>query len=73
MCFLRITHVLDQNYNFSLQVKNTKQKRGKRENPHRLKPEEHEGMPHHHQHCPLAKRREDRNPKYHEEQQKCVA
>jgi hypothetical protein len=27
------------------------------------KPEEQEGMP---QHCPPAKRREDRNPKYHE-------
>jgi hypothetical protein len=46
----------------------TKPKEEKRENP---KPEEHEGMPQH-QHCPLAKRRGDRNPKYHEEQQKDV-
>jgi hypothetical protein len=36
------------------------------------KSEEQEGMPQH-QHCPLAKRRGDRNPKYHEEQQKDVA
>jgi hypothetical protein len=36
----------------------------KREKP---KPEEQEGMQQH-QHCPPAKRREDRNPKYHEEQ-----
>jgi hypothetical protein len=34
--------------------------------------EEHEGMPQH-RHCPHAKRREDRNPKYHEELQKDVA
>jgi hypothetical protein len=34
------------------------------------KPEEHEGMPHH-QHCPHAKRSEDRNLKcHHDEQQK---
>jgi hypothetical protein len=33
------------------------------------KPEEQEGMPQH-QHCPPAKHREDKNPKYHEEQQK---
>jgi hypothetical protein len=31
------------------------------------KPEEQERMPKHH-HCPLAKHRGDRNPKYHEEQ-----
>jgi hypothetical protein len=47
----------------------TKQKGARREKPHRPKPEEHEGMPQH-QLCPLTKRREDRNPKYHEEQQK---
>jgi hypothetical protein len=47
----------------------TKQKEEKRKEP---KPEEHEGMPQH-QHCPLAKLRGDRNPKYHEEQHKDVA
>jgi hypothetical protein len=47
----------------------TKQKEEKRKN---AKPEEHEDMPPH-QHYPLAKRRGDRNPKYHEEQQKDVA
>jgi hypothetical protein len=36
------------------------------------KPEEREGMPQR-QHCPPAKRRGDRNPKYHEEQPKGVA
>jgi hypothetical protein len=35
------------------------------------KPEEHEGIPQHH-HCPHAKHRGDRNPKYHEEQEKDV-
>jgi hypothetical protein len=44
-------------------------KEEKREKP---KPEKQEGMPHH-QHCPTAKRRGDRNPKYHEEQPKDVA
>jgi hypothetical protein len=34
-------------------------------------PEEHEGVPQY-QHCPLAKRRGDRNPKYHEEHLKDV-
>jgi hypothetical protein len=33
----------------------------------KTKPEEQGGTPQH-QHCPRAKRREDRNPKYHEEQ-----
>jgi hypothetical protein len=33
------------------------------------KPQEHESMPQH-QHYPLAKHLEDRNPKYHEEQYK---
>jgi hypothetical protein len=36
------------------------------------KPEYQEGMPHHH-YSPHAERRGDRNPKYHEEQQKDVA
>jgi hypothetical protein len=45
----------------------TKQKEEKRKKP---KPEEHEGMP---QHCPPEKRRGDRNPECHEEQQKDVA
>jgi hypothetical protein len=35
-------------------------------------PDEHEDMPQH-QHSPLAKRRGDRNPKYHEEQHEDVA
>jgi hypothetical protein len=48
-------------------------KRGKNlEKRKKPKPEEQEGMPQRH-HCPLSKRREDRNPKYHEEQQKDVA
>jgi hypothetical protein len=47
----------------------TKQKEDKRKEP---KPEEHEGIPQH-QHCPLEKRRGDRNPVCHEEQQKDVA
>jgi hypothetical protein len=53
-------------------VKTTKEKGARREKPHRPKPEEQEGMPQH-QHCPLAKRREDRNLKYDEEQLKDVA
>jgi hypothetical protein len=36
------------------------------------KPEKREGTPHH-QHCPLVKRHGDKNPKYHEEEQKDVA
>jgi hypothetical protein len=36
------------------------------------KPEEEEGMPQRQQ-CPHAKRRGDRNPEYHEEQEKDVA
>jgi hypothetical protein len=47
----------------------TKQKEEKREKP---KPEEHEGMPPC-QHCPLEKRRGDRNPECHEEQHKDAA
>jgi hypothetical protein len=47
---------------------NHQSKRG--ENPTGI--EEEGGMPQH-RHCPPAKRREDRNPKYHEEQQKDVA
>jgi hypothetical protein len=50
-------------------VETTRQREEKRKQP---KPEEQEGMPHH-QHCPHAKRRGDRNPKYHEEHQKDVA
>jgi hypothetical protein len=49
------------------------QAKGKRRGkPHRPKPEKQERMPQH-QHCPLAKYREDKNPKYHEEQVKDVA
>jgi hypothetical protein len=40
--------------------------------PHTPKPEEKEGMPHH-LHCPLAKHREDKDPKYNEEHYKDVA
>jgi hypothetical protein len=40
-----------------------------REKPHMPKPEEQEGIPQH-RHNPLAKHREDRNPKHHDEQQK---
>jgi hypothetical protein len=36
------------------------------------KPKEQEGMPRH-QHCPPTMHREDKNPKYHEEQHKDVA
>ena len=51
-------------------VEATKQKRRKEEK--KSKPEEQEGMPQH-QHCPPEKRRRDRNPECHEEQQKDVA
>jgi hypothetical protein len=47
----------------------TKQKEEKRK---KTKPEEHEGMPQR-RHCPPEKRRGDRNPECHEEQQKDVA
>jgi hypothetical protein len=50
-------------------VEATKQKEEKRKKP---KPEEHDGMPQH-QHCPLEKRRGDRNPECNEEQWKDVA
>jgi hypothetical protein len=50
-------------------VEATKQRKGRRK---KHKPEEQEGMPQHH-HCPHVKRREDRNPKHHEEQRKDVA
>jgi hypothetical protein len=49
------------------EVKTVNKRKGeRRENPHTHEPEEREGMPHH-QHCPLEKRRGDRNPKYHED------
>jgi hypothetical protein len=44
----------------------------KRRKEEKTKPEEQEGMPQH-QHCPPEKRRGDRNPECHEEQQKHVA
>jgi hypothetical protein len=50
-------------------VEAIKQKEEKRK---KSKPEEQEGMPQH-QHCPREKRRGDRNPECHEEQQKVVA
>jgi hypothetical protein len=49
-----------------------KKKEEKRPPGKKPKHEEQDGMAQH-QHCPLAKRRENRNPKYHEEQQKDVA
>jgi hypothetical protein len=52
-------------------VKTIKQKGARRVKPHMPKPEEHEGLPQDH-HCPLSKRREDRNSKYHEEHRKDV-
>jgi hypothetical protein len=60
---------------YFLQEKEVKtiQTKGKRRiKPHRPQPEEKEGMPQH-RYCPPAKHREDRNPKYHEEQLKVVA
>jgi hypothetical protein len=51
-------------------VEATKQKKKKRRK--KPKPEEQEGMPQH-QHCPPEKRRGDKNPECHEEQQKYVA
>jgi hypothetical protein len=53
---------------FTRNISIGKQKEEKRKKP---KPEEQEGMPQH-QHCPPARHRGDRNPKYHEEQQKDV-
>jgi hypothetical protein len=61
-------------------AKNTDKKKGtRRENPHERgktpympKPEDEEGMPQH-EHCPPPKCPEDRNPNYHEVQQKDVA
>jgi hypothetical protein len=50
-------------------VEATRQKEGKRKKP---KPGEQEGMPQR-RHCPPEKRRGDRNPECHEEQQKDVA
>jgi hypothetical protein len=50
-------------------VEVAKQKEETRKKP---KPEEQESMPQR-QHCPPAKRRGDRNPEYHEQQQKDVA
>jgi hypothetical protein len=51
----------------SFQEKKLNHKGKRKKNPHRPKPEEQEGMPQH-EHCPLAKRREDRDPKCHEGQ-----
>jgi hypothetical protein len=48
-------------------VETAKQEGIRRKKPHRSKPGEEARMPHH-QHCPPAKRREDKNPKYKEEQ-----
>jgi hypothetical protein len=51
-------------------VEATKQKKKKRRK--KPKPKEQEGMPQHQQ-CPPDKRRGDKNPECHEEQQKDVA
>jgi hypothetical protein len=49
------------------QVETTKQKGKRRKKPHRpTKPVGQEGMPQY-QHCPPAKHRGGKNPKYHEE------
>jgi hypothetical protein len=61
-------HIL-RNFLQEIAVEATKQKQKKRKKP---KPEEHEGMPQR-PHCPLEKRRGDRNPECHEELQKDVA
>jgi hypothetical protein len=60
-----ITHIFLQ----EKAVEAIKQKEEKRKKP---KPEEQEGMPQH-LHCPPEKRRGDRNPECHEEQQKDLA
>jgi hypothetical protein len=51
-------------------VEATKQKEEKKIK--KIKPEEHEGMPQR-QHCPPEKRRGDRKPECHEDQQKYFA
>jgi hypothetical protein len=51
----------------NLTIESSGDHRAKEERREKPKLEEHEGMPQH-QHCPLAKRRYDRNPKYHEEE-----
>jgi hypothetical protein len=53
-------------------VETTEQKGKRRKKPHKPKPVEQEGMPQY-QHCPYAKHREDKNPKYHEDQRRDVA
>jgi hypothetical protein len=63
------THVLLNIFLQEKAVDATKQKEEKRKKP---KPEEQEGVPQH-QHCRPAKRRGDRNPECHEEEQKDVA
>jgi hypothetical protein len=62
-------YLLSMKFSYKKQaVEATKQKEEKMKKP---KPEEQEGMPQCH-HCPPAKRRGDRNPKFHEAQQKDV-
>jgi hypothetical protein len=55
-----------------LQEKTVEATKRKEENRKKSKPEEQEGMPQR-QPYPPAKRREDRNPEYHEEELKDVA
>jgi hypothetical protein len=67
-----IRKYLETNIEYCLTRKSTGDRQVKRRNKeekNKEKTKEHEGMPQH-QHCPPAKRRGDRNPKYNEDQQK---
>jgi hypothetical protein len=57
--------------NILLTRKSSMSYQAKRRKKKKPKPEEQEGMPQH-GHCPPAKHRGDRNPKYHAGQQKDV-
>jgi hypothetical protein len=61
--------IINKNFLQEKAVEATKLKEEKRKKP---KPEQQEGRPQR-QHCPPEKRRGDRNPECHEEQQKDVA
>jgi hypothetical protein len=65
--FIIIKQFLTRKSSGGHQAKKKKKKRRKKP-----KPEEQEGMPQH-QHCPPEKRRGNKNPECHEEQQKDVA
>jgi hypothetical protein len=66
--FISFCHYCKEKFLITKVAETNKQKEERRKIP---KPEKQEGMPQHH-YCPPTKRREDRNPKYHEEQQKVV-